>query len=371
MKFLKMSIIAVLTSLVFIKPVVADLDINFYGEAFPIVADDRRYGGGNERKFGELMINPSVDYKNKKIVVHIEGNTGVLDFSDNTNGQNKYYWRCDNVKNAPEFLGDVGYIGDNFYARIGALQFTGLERLNKSTVHHAFSPTGLEMITHYDIGTLLGYRNNWINVNVGCIDGDWQMGQSNIFDSDGVSNSSPGVTGNINIHSKYIDLGGSIMENRRGSNPGQKTYVNHYIGYVMLNKPLKLRGYYGNVERGHTWFNTNHNYQPEKTNIYGIESSIDIKRFIIYCSASKMDHISGTPQNIWHNNDTSFSEQYTASIGYRDIYIDNLNFSVGATMWNLDGSSTMNIGSSHEWAAYAVITYGFEIKNIKLLNLME
>jgi len=372
MKILKTLAATVLALFVFAAPVMADLDIKFYGEAYPIVADDRRYGGGNERKFGELMFNPSITYKKELLEIHAEGNTNVLDFSSDPNSQNMYYWRCDGVKNAPKFLADIGLIGDRLSARVGAMQFTGLKRLNKNTVHHAFSPTGLEHTTHYDLGMLVGYSDDLFDIRIGCVDGDWQMGQADVFDSDGVSNSSPGGTGEVDIHLGPIDLGGSYMNNRRGSNPGQKTYVNHWLGYIALNTPFDLRGYYGNMERGRTWSDTRiHDWPAEETDIYGVEAAADIGSFMLYCSASKMEHVSGPPQNIWYNNNTTYSEQYTASIGYKDIYVEDLNMSVGATVWNLDGSSDMNIGSDHEWAAYAVITYRFEINNIRLSNLVE
>src|SRR3989338_4923048 len=349
-----------------------------------VMADGARTGGGNEASLGDFYVNiagnleHSTNSHSLGFFVDYVPRGSVLDFNtSNSNSHNSNRLRADGFLNRPDLHSHVHLdkrLGDNkLSVSLGGKKFAGLETLDGSpTDYYAAQLSPLAISQHYDKGIQIAYSApNRFNLDLGIIDGDWQMGEPSVFrHHDSRANSYPGFSFNIAwepFSSKRfgaLNLEGSALIDDIGSNGGQKTYNNNLIIAASYSAPglwkdslLKIRAFAGNFERGKTWGpNSERDWPAEMTNFFGLEGSIgniplgDAGSLAAYVGYARMNHESGEPAGtIWKSRNTSHEGQYQSGLRWKEPYgIKHLTLNFSAGKRSMNGLPDWHINDKKE-----------------------
>ncbi len=368
--------------------------LGFEGEFAFAVGDNRRYNGGNERKFGDFSL--SLWYSNIKKIsdnslleVLLEYTFNVIDFRDRNSWQNSGFRRADGFKSQPELLGFLGFnylAGQNNYTiRLGAQEVAGLPYFeSRPTSHIAFNLSPVELSKHYDLSLLLKYsraskkgRLQYF-ITLAMTNSEWAIGQESVFHSeDSGSNSSPGFAGRIGINplaflnSNYGSLKFylSVMESKRRSNPGRKEFwdqliysIDYSTKWFWDNKRITVRLFGGELDRGLT-----SGHAKEVTEIRGVELSlVGIKlggrgSLSLYSGYSEMELKSGESQEIWQGA-TNEEEQLVLGVRWVDFFgIKDLSLNAAGSFWdwNTDGYPALSIPPNKDTGFYLGMGYNY------------
>lgn len=325
------------------------VSLEFKSEVALAILHGPRTSGGNEASLGDLYVNLVATFEREVrrgsvgTVLDIVPEDVVLNFKvpDEINEYNHNRFRADGFLSRPYLLGHIYYELEPVSLRLGAMKFAGLAPLEGfPTAYYAAQLSPLILSQHYDKGIRIDLSySEWLIIQAGLIDGDWEMGEPDIFAMhDSRANSYPGVTARLTLKFKGFKLDGSFIKNGVGSNGGEKTYSNHRFIALGYDIPkLEIRGFYGELERGPTWGPLYQpNWPPEETLTYGLElalrniaeSSVDL-----YAGWSKMWRESGDPAGtIWVEEETSIEKQWVVGAQWQNPFgldIVSLNLSFG------------------------------------------
>ncbi|MBI5787874.1 MAG: hypothetical protein HZA78_03340 [Candidatus Schekmanbacteria bacterium] len=329
--------------------------------------------------YGDLYGNLIADfgYKTRRgilgFIVDVVPEKSVLNFQEKNkvNFHNHNRLRADGFLSRPFLLPHLYYQQESFAIRLGAMKFAGLDMLEGfPTAYYAARLSPLVLSEHYDKGIRLDYNyGERFTISAGLIDGDWEMGEADVFSlSDSRANSSPGGTVKATLKIGGVKISGSLTENRVGSNGGQKTYSNQQIIAAGYDSPhWETRAFWGELERGRTWGPGNQtNWPPEKTLTYGFElaardmadSPLDL-----YAGWAKMWRDAGNAAGtIWLNNTTTFEQQWVVGIRWKEPFgLDILSFNLTFGDRRLDGDSAWRIVESKEHTIFFGVALDYEV----------
>ncbi len=204
---------------------------------------------------------------------------------------------------------------------------------------------------------------------MGVIDGDWETGEPDVFAAhDSRANSTPGVTGVLTLRFKGLQIDGSVLENRIGSNPDQKTYDNHWFVAFGYNVPkFQVRGFYGKLEKGRTWGPDDEaNWPPEKTSAYGLELVLrDIADLPldVYAGWSKMQLDSGDAAGlVWLDESTSYEQQWTISSHWKKPFgLDIISINLSLTDREMDGLEAWEKEEKGEYVCFLGVELDYKL----------
>ncbi len=342
------------------------------------IFNGHRTSGGNEASFGDFYVNligyleRKMDNRSLGIELDFVPSDSLLNFNDPTkiNHHNQHRMRADGYLNRPDILTHIFYnwtLKKHYIGiRLGAMKFAGLDPIEGNpTKYYAARLSPLVLSQHYDKGILFeyAYQSNTLdpifNVDVGIIDGDWQMGETSVFSShDSRANSYPGYTLTWDVYLSAllgkpiqeklgtVKFSGSCMKNDIGSNGGQKGRLDHLLYSLTYTTPLssvtrfEIRGFLGDFEQGETW-----SPPLESTEVWGLEAALrnislgKIGSLDLYAGYSEMNLDSGDPAGtIWVSDSTTYEKQWQFGALLTEPFgVSNLSPFINFTLRDMNG----------------------------------
>lgn len=349
------------------------LDISLKSEAALAMMDNRRKNGGNETSFGDFYINLilNAQHKNMGAILDFVPEGSVINVNDpekrNYHNQNRV--RLDGFLSRPYLLTHLYYKPKlankevKLAFRVGAMKFLGLQPLFQATDYHAVQLTPLVLSTQYDKGMRLDLNySSWLDIQLGFIDGDWKFGEADVFaHHDSRANSAPGATVKTIVNYKGLELELNYMDNRVGSNPGQKTYLNNQLVAIKYTfSPVAIRIFKGSMERGVTWGPSLQPQWPaETTSFHGGELLLTGISYDLYLGLSEMKHTSGEAADIWIEG-SKYEKQWVLGGCWKNpTGIENMSLTIAFSDRRLDNAQAWGITDSSEYVFFLGVKFVF------------
>jgi hypothetical protein len=227
-----------------------------------VISNGFRQAGGGELSIGDFLINLRLDAAQ----AYSEGSVGayadwvpeqsVLHFRNNSNSNSFDWLHADGYVSRPFILPGVQVTYRDFTLLGGGFLAAGLEPIaGIPTSYYLAMPPPLLHSQHYDKGFRLGYRSTWLHLDASIINGDWCVGEQDLFAlSNSAHNSYPSYGANARIDLAGLYLGGTGTYGDIGSYPGEKRRQNNLLGYLggkyrLGGGEFEARGYYAYYER--------------------------------------------------------------------------------------------------------------------------
>ena len=263
-------------------------------EAMGVLVNRFREGGGNEMSIGDFLIGITLDgtydiSDTSKIGLHFDWvpEQLVLNFADpgEVNSHNEHWLRADGYVSRPSILAHIGLEGQlsediRGEAKLGAFLAGGLEGLGVSD-HYLSTPAPLMHTQHYDKGIQLGLSASWLRLSASVIDGDWAVGEADVFAThNSAANSYPSYAGGIELLSPWgLYAGFTGTYGDLGSNPGQKRRQDNAVVYAGGRwEHFEVRGFGTRAWRNPEGDSSGRNVSAVRMDGYGMEATLrDIK----------------------------------------------------------------------------------------------
>ena len=222
-----------------------EFDFNLTFES-ALVYNEARKAGGNEMRIGDFVLNPKakLSYKHFNLGINWVPEESLLDFGKRENWHNYGVYRADGYINRPSFLVSISGEFDPLLAEIGGFRSVQ-DRSFSQSLHYLSNPITHTHLTTYGKGLKVGYKSSHIYIDASVIDGDWQIGQPDLFRRwDSRANSYPSFAGSLEVRLAGITLGASCTAGDIGSNDGEKRRQNHAIAYFGYQyRCFEVQGY--------------------------------------------------------------------------------------------------------------------------------
>lgn len=202
-----------------------------------IVYDSAREGGGNEFSFGDFYLNPRVGYRYGILELGVDWvpDLCLLNYADpkKQNSHNEHWLRADGYASRPDWLFRISIEPvDGLRLSAGSFLSSGLKPLS-GAMHYLSYPAPILLTQHYDKGFEIEYQNEYVLAAISATDGDWQVGQSSAFtDPISAANSTPTVSGKLELRVWDLYMGTTGTLGDRGSYPGQKRRQSSGVAYA-------------------------------------------------------------------------------------------------------------------------------------------
>jgi hypothetical protein len=234
---------------------VPQVEVGGYVEA-GVVANEFRKAAGGEFGVGEYTAGLELGVKYGPVWARLEAVAPgvVCDWQNEPDGANQHWLRANGYESRPWLLPEVGgqlEVGEHRVSlRLGGLLAGGLGGLWEGR-YYLETPPPLLHTQHWDKGFELGWEWRGVEVRVACVDGDWAIGERDLFAlHNSANNSYPswGWTAQVDLvrlvapaWSEKIGawlVGCTGTEGDLGSYPGQKRRQENVVVWGAVRRPV-------------------------------------------------------------------------------------------------------------------------------------